>query len=143
MFPAGEKDPYGFLVMGVNPYRLPDDKYLAFLSLVGDQVATSFADIHVLEVERRRAEALAEIDRAKTTFFSNISHGFRTPLTLLLSPLEELLNEPGDWTRRATDWVSPIAMRCGCRTWSIRCWNSRGSRRGGWRGSSGGWVLRG
>jgi signal transduction histidine kinase len=96
MYPAGEKEPYGFLVIGVNPYRLPDEKYLAFLSLVGDQVSTSFADIHVLDVERRRAEALAEIDRAKTTFFSNISHEFRTPLTLLLSPLEELLTEPGD-----------------------------------------------
>ncbi|HLZ85712.1 MAG TPA: ATP-binding protein [Puia sp.] len=94
MYRAGEKDPYGFLVTGVNPYRLPDEKYTAFLSLVGDQVATSFADIHVLEVERRRAEALAEIDRAKTTFFSNISHEFRTPLTLLISPLEDLLAEP-------------------------------------------------
>jgi signal transduction histidine kinase len=94
IYPPGENEPYGFLVTGVNPYRIPDEKYTAFLSLVGDQVATSFADIHVLEVERRRAESLAEIDRAKTTFFSNISHEFRTPLTLLLSPLEELLNEP-------------------------------------------------
>ncbi|HXB05833.1 MAG TPA: ATP-binding protein [Puia sp.] len=96
IYKAGEKEPYGFLVTGVNPYRLPDEKYNGFLSLVGDQLATSFADIHVLEVERRKAEALAEIDRAKTTFFSNISHEFRTPLTLLLSPLEELLSEPGD-----------------------------------------------
>jgi len=98
IYRAGEKEPYGFLVTGVNPYRLPDEKYNGFISLIGDQVATSFADIHVLEVERRRAEALAEIDRAKTTFFSNISHEFRTPLTLLLSPLEDMLNEarPGE-----------------------------------------------
>ncbi len=93
IYQAGEKEPYGFLVTGVNPYRLPDEKYSSFLSLVGDQLATSFADIHVLEMERRKAEALAEIDRAKTVFFSNISHEFRTPLTLLLSPLEEVLSD--------------------------------------------------
>ena len=44
------------------------------------------------EAERRRAEALAELDRAKTTFFSNVSHELRTPLTLMLSPVEELLS---------------------------------------------------
>ncbi|MGH7736457.1 MAG: SpoIIE family protein phosphatase, partial [Candidatus Tyrphobacter sp.] len=37
-----------------------------------------------------RATALADLDRAKTSFFSNVSHEFRTPLTLMLGPLEEL-----------------------------------------------------
>ena len=95
---SGTKDPYGFLVVGINPYRLVDEKYLAFFSLVADQMVTSFAGIHALEEERERSEALAEIDRTKTIFFSNISHEFRTPLTLILGPVEDVLNNP-DSTR--------------------------------------------
>ncbi|WEK36067.1 MAG: ATP-binding protein [Candidatus Pseudobacter hemicellulosilyticus] len=91
---AASDTPYGFLVAGFNPYRLPDEKYSSFFSLVADQVATSFAEVHVLEEDRKRAAALAEIDRAKTIFFSNISHEFRTPLTLLLGPIEEALSDP-------------------------------------------------
>ncbi len=86
--------PYGFLVIGQNPYRLLDEKYSSFFSLIADQVATSFANVHAMEEERKRMAALAEIDKAKTTFFSNISHEFRTPLTLLLGPAEEALNDP-------------------------------------------------
>ncbi|GAA4339174.1 ATP-binding protein [Flaviaesturariibacter amylovorans] len=91
---AGNTEPYGFLLVGFNPYRLLDEAYRGFFSLLSDQVATSFADVHRLDEERRRAAALAELNRAKTTFFSNISHEFRTPLTLLLGPVEDALNDP-------------------------------------------------
>jgi len=113
--PSGQTGKAGVLVAGLNPFRLFDDDYRGFIELVAAQIAASIGSAQAYEEERKRAEALAELDRAKTTFFSNVSHELRTPLTLMLGPLADILAKPAGEISRDDRELLTIAHRNGQR----------------------------
>lgn len=64
--------------------------------LVAGQAALAVQQARLYQKTRQQAERLLEADRLKTEFFQNISHEFRTPLTLVIGPLETAVSQQQD-----------------------------------------------
>ena len=97
----------------VSPHRPWDENYASFIQAITRDLSTSVTEVRALAFERLRAEKLAELDKAKTLFFSNVSHEFRTPLTLMLGPLQAILDGSLD-ASKVRDEVG-VAYRNGLR----------------------------
>jgi PAS domain S-box-containing protein len=107
----GQETPAGIFIAALNPYRQLDASFAGYLDLIAGQIAASITNAEAYEEERMRAEALAELDRAKTSFFSNVSHELRTPLTLILGPVEDALTSQTPPTRAALEMLHRNALR--------------------------------
>lgn len=86
---AGETGPIGLLFTG----RQREDSTMYPPLDEGDlDTVQAIAGLISAAVLNTQVAVLAEADRLKTEFFANISHEFRTPITLTLGPLEQILN---------------------------------------------------
>ncbi|TFV72605.1 response regulator [Blastococcus sp. CT_GayMR19] len=108
-------EPLGVLVVGKSPNLALDEEHRSFHELLGAQFAGAVATARAFEAERQRAESLAELDRAKTTFFSDVSHELRTPLTLLLGPIGDVLDDPAEPLPAGVQEQLSLALRNGQR----------------------------
>ncbi|MCX2479685.1 ATP-binding protein [Pedobacter sp. MC2016-15] len=110
---SGQPEIFGFMVAGISARRALDQEYLSFYDLLVNTYNTAVSSVYAYVQEQNRAEALAAIDRSKTAFFSNVSHEFRTPLTLMLGPLDDILHKENlpEEVREPLDAVNRNAVR--------------------------------
>jgi signal transduction histidine kinase/chemotaxis response regulator CheB len=93
---TGTDGPAAVLVAGVSSHAVLDTDYRRFLDLVAEHAGAALTRARRGRDAQERIAVLAELNHVKTEFFANVSHEFRTPLTLLLLPIEQMIERLGD-----------------------------------------------
>ncbi|KAF0443721.1 protein-histidine kinase [Gigaspora margarita] len=79
------------LICGINPRCTLDEKYMEFLKLTVSHMNTFLLHAKTIEEEKMRSKVLADLNRQKVSFFQGLSHELKTPLTLMFSPLDDII----------------------------------------------------
>lgn len=78
------------VLLGVPPTLPFDADQSAFLRLAVDHISSAVGAAQAADAQGRRSAAITELDRARSEFFTGVSEEFRTPLTLIQGPLQQL-----------------------------------------------------
>ncbi|ELU37242.1 histidine kinase [Rhizoctonia solani AG-1 IA] len=95
--------PHAILVVGLNTRREYDADYASWLESLSAGISNQLSVVLQREADMRMMIERERMDKAKTMFFTNVSHGMgfgvvvelRTPLTLIQAPLDQLLASRG------------------------------------------------
>ncbi len=105
----------GLFITGLSSWLVYNEEYTSFIDLIGNRICNIVSTIQSYVDQVHRAEELMRIDKAKTQFFTNISHEFRTPLALMLGPLADSLadeaNPLNEEQRRRQEMIQSNAPR--------------------------------
>ncbi|KAG8900968.1 hypothetical protein FRB99_005658 [Tulasnella sp. 403] len=93
----GDDVPVAVMIVGLNTRRPYDEEHRNWIDLLHMTLNSTLTAALGREAEVRKVEQLAQLDAAKTLFFSSASHELRTPLTLIAGPVDdaaEMTTEP-------------------------------------------------
>lgn len=84
--------PSGVIIMGLNLYRPMDTEYEDWIQVLRGHLSSALGGVIAFEAEVKQRLAKEKLERAKTAWFRGAAHEFRTPLTLIAGPIDDLLS---------------------------------------------------